>query len=242
LFSPLLRASHPTSVDGRANSCWENCRKPESAQTRRRSGRKRDPPGQDWRHHDDHDRHAHVRRRQTAGWCPICETLNRRLPLRPATARTSRPPPSTFHVVSNEPHTYLFASPTRGKNVPDEGGVPRNLRWRHGGPCRLAVYFKDDQATHAVCGSHLLRDLTTIGVGWDQGWPGGMVTLLAEMTAPPMEHGGGQSPPVPLGARLLPLPLRRHHFRRSGVIVRDSIGKECYNLVSALVKLRAEFP
>ena len=85
-----------------------------------------------------------------------------------------------FHVASNELYTYLFASPTRGKAAPDEAGVLGEF----GGVMvhdRLAMYFKYDKATHAVCGSHLLRDLAAVGVGWDQGWANDMAALLTEM-------------------------------------------------------------
>jgi len=55
-----------------------------------------------------------------------------------------------FHVVSNEFYTYLFASPTRGKSAPDEAGVLGVFSgvMVHD---RLAMDFKYDQATHAIC-------------------------------------------------------------------------------------------
>ena len=85
-----------------------------------------------------------------------------------------------FHVVSDVLYTYLFASTTRGKAAPDEAGVLPEYRgvMVHD---RLAMYFKYDQADHAICGSHLLHDLAAVGVGWSQGWAIDMAALLAEM-------------------------------------------------------------
>jgi transposase len=76
-----------------------------------------------------------------------------------------------FHVASNELYTYLFASPTRAKSAPDEAGVL--------GACkgvmvhdRLAMNFKYDQTSHAICGSHLLREVAAVGLEPDQVGPG----------------------------------------------------------------------
>ena len=105
-----------------------------------------------------------------------------------------------FHVVSSEPYTYLLAGPTRGKDAPDEAGVLGAF----GGVMvhdRLAMYFKYDQATHVIWGSHLLRDLAAVGVGRDQGWANDMATLLTEMNSAAHDARakgkrtmGGQSP------------------------------------------------
>jgi hypothetical protein len=46
---------------------------------------------------------------------------------------------------------------------------------------RLAMYFKYKKATHAICLAHVLRELKSIGVGWDQGWAKDMTALLTEM-------------------------------------------------------------
>ena len=85
-----------------------------------------------------------------------------------------------FHVVSNERYTHLFASPTRGKDAPDEAGVLGDFEgvMVHD---RLAMYFKYDHATHAICLAHVLRELEPIGVRWDQGWANDMAALLKEM-------------------------------------------------------------
>jgi transposase len=72
-------------------------------------------------------------------------------------------------VASSELYTSLFASPTRAKSAPEEAGVL--------GSCagvmmhdRLAMYFKYEQSTHAICGAHLIRDLASVAVEPDQGW------------------------------------------------------------------------
>ncbi|MHB8263307.1 MAG: IS66 family transposase [Acidimicrobiales bacterium] len=46
---------------------------------------------------------------------------------------------------------------------------------------RLAMYFKYDKATHAICLAHVLRELEPIGIRWDQGWANDMRALLTEM-------------------------------------------------------------
>ncbi len=58
-----------------------------------------------------------------------------------------------LHVAADELFTYLFASPTRAKSAPDEAGVLGDFRgvMVHD---RLAMYFKYDKATHAICGAH----------------------------------------------------------------------------------------
>lgn len=55
-----------------------------------------------------------------------------------------------FHVVTNDLFTYLLARPTRGKDAPDEAGVPGDFTGTmvHDG---LAMYFNYDPATHAIC-------------------------------------------------------------------------------------------
>jgi transposase len=151
-----------------------------------------------------------------------------------------------FHVASNELYTYLFASPTRGKDAPDEAGVLGAF----GGVMvhdRLAMYFKYDQATHAVCGSHLLRDLAAVGVGWDQGWANDMAALLTEMNT--AAHDARAKGKAHLSRRMLTGFLSRYDtLTAAGLSAnptpigrdRDSIEKDGYNLAAALTKLRAE--
>jgi transposase len=151
-----------------------------------------------------------------------------------------------FHVVSNELFTYLFASPTRGKAAPDEAGVLGAF----GGVMvhdRLAMYFKYDQATHAICGSHLLRDLAAVGVGWDQGWANDMASLLTEMNN--AAHGARARDKAQLSRRVLAGFLTRYDTLTAAGLAanpqpvgrdRDSIERDGYNLVTALIKLKTE--
>ncbi|MGH8996783.1 MAG: IS66 family transposase [Acidimicrobiales bacterium] len=151
-----------------------------------------------------------------------------------------------FHVVSNELYTYLFASPTRGKAAPDDAGVLSAF----GGVMvhdRLAMYFKYDQATHAVCGSHLLRDLAGVGIGWDQGWANDMAALLTEMNRAAHDARGKGRDRLP--RRVLAGFLSRYDVITAAGLAanpkpvgreRDSIERHGYNLVAALSKLRAE--
>lgn len=151
-----------------------------------------------------------------------------------------------FHVVSNQLYTYLFASPTRGKDAPDEAGVLGAF----GGVMvhdRLAMYFKYDQATHAVCGSHLLRDLAAVGVGWDQGWANDMAALLTEMNN--AAHAARAKGKSHLSRRMLSGFLSRYDSLAAAGLAanpapigrdRDSIEKDGFNLAFALTKLKTE--
>jgi transposase len=151
-----------------------------------------------------------------------------------------------FHVVSNELYTYLFASPTRGKDAPDEAGVLAEFSgvMVHD---RLAMYFKYDEATHAICLAHVFRELEAIGVGWDQGWANDMTALLTEMNnAAHDARSTGANALAPLlledylarydaiveqGLAANPAPLHRD---------RDYLERKSFNLVAALKKLKPE--
>ena len=86
-----------------------------------------------------------------------------------------------FHVACTELLTLLHADGTRGKDgieatglLPDFTGVAVHDR--------LGWYFDYGQATHAACGVHLLRNLASVGVGFDQTeWTSSMAALLLEM-------------------------------------------------------------
>lgn len=84
-----------------------------------------------------------------------------------------------FHVCATELYTFLYASETRGKSAPDEAGVLGRFRgtMMHD---RLAMYFNYTDASHAICGAHLVRDLEAAAVRFDQGWATEMQTLLTE--------------------------------------------------------------
>jgi transposase len=73
-----------------------------------------------------------------------------------------------FHVAANELNTFLMSAMTRAKSAPDAAGVLGEFTgvMMHD---RLAMYFKYDKATHAICHAHIVRELAGIGVGWDQG-------------------------------------------------------------------------
>jgi transposase len=151
-----------------------------------------------------------------------------------------------FHVVSNELYTYLFASPTRAKSAPDEAGVLPEFAgvMVHD---RLAMYFKYDKATHAICLAHILRELEPIGIGWDQGWANDMTALLTEMNS--AAHDARDT-----GATRLSPPLLKTFLARYDTIVgqgllanpaprnrkRDYLEGKSYNLVAALKKLKPE--
>lgn len=151
-----------------------------------------------------------------------------------------------FHVACNEPYTYLFASPTRAKSAPDEAGVLGDFDgvMVHD---RLAMYFSYDRATHAICGSHLLRDLASVGVRWDQGWANDMATLLSEMnTAAHTARAAGRTR---LARRQLAAFLARYDAGVAAGLVanptpasrkRDPLERDSFNLASALERLRPE--
>ena len=88
-----------------------------------------------------------------------------------------------FHVACTELLTLLHADRTRGPNgieatglLPDFSGVAVHDR--------LGWYFDYDQPTHAACGAHLLRNLASVGVSFDQTeWTSAMAALLLEMKA-----------------------------------------------------------
>jgi transposase len=84
-----------------------------------------------------------------------------------------------FHVCATDRLTLLYASPTRGKAAPDAAGV----LGRFSGTMvhdRLQMYFNYTDATHAICLSHIQRDLKAAGVRWNQGWTNEMARLLTK--------------------------------------------------------------
>ncbi len=151
-----------------------------------------------------------------------------------------------FHVVSNELYTYLFASPTRAKSAPDEAGV---LPEFYGVMVhdRLAMYFKYDKATHAICLAHILRELEPIGIRWDQGWANDMRALLTEMNN--AAHDARSTGATALSPPLLETFLTRYDtIAEQGLSAnpappnreRDYLERKSYNLVVALKKLKPE--
>ena len=151
-----------------------------------------------------------------------------------------------FHTVSSERYTYLFASPTRGKAAPDEAGVLGRFTgvMVHD---RLAMYFNYDQATHAICGSHVLRDLAAVGVRWDQDWANDMAELLTEMND--AAHEARAKGRTRLSARRLEgFSARYDAIVAQGMAAnpapvgrdRDYLERKSFNLVVALETLKAE--
>jgi transposase len=151
-----------------------------------------------------------------------------------------------FHVASNELYTFLFASPTRGKSAPDEAGVLGEFSgvMVHD---RLAMYFKYDKATHAICLAHVLRELEAIGVRWDQGWAKDMTALLCEMNA--AAHDARSAGATALAPVLLESFLSRYdEIVERGLLAnpaplnreRGYLERKSFNLVAALGRLEAE--
>ena len=85
-----------------------------------------------------------------------------------------------LHTVATERHSFLFASRTRGKAAPDEAGVLPEFTGTivHD---RLSLYFSYTQATHALCGAHLLRDLAAVAQIDGQGWASAMAIVLTQL-------------------------------------------------------------
>jgi len=151
-----------------------------------------------------------------------------------------------LHVASNHLYTYLVASSTRAKSAPDEAGVLGAFTgvMMHD---RLSMYFKYDQAAHAICHAHVVRDLAAIGVGWDQGWANDMAALLTEMNnAAHAARDAGRTKLskcqvknflsrydtiVEAGLAVNPAPVGRQ---------RDALEKKSFNLATSLKKRRPE--
>jgi transposase len=151
-----------------------------------------------------------------------------------------------FHVVSNDLYTYLFASPTRAKSAPDEAGVLPDFAgvMVHD---RLAMYFKYDNATHAICLAHVLRQLEPIGIGWNQGWANDMTALLTEMNN--AAHDARDAGATRLSPNLIKTFLARYDcIIEQGLLAnpaplhreRDYVERRSYNLVAALERLKPE--
>ena len=151
-----------------------------------------------------------------------------------------------LHVAADELHTFLFASPTRAKSAPDEAGVLGDFSgvMVHD---RLAMYFAYDKATHAVCGAHLLRDLASVGVRWNQVWARSMAALLCEMND--AAHEARAAGRKRLSRRTLEAYLARYDALASDGLAanpkppdrkRNNLERESYNLACALGNLRTE--
>ena len=118
-----------------------------------------------------------------------------------------------FHVASSELYTYLFASSTRGKDAPDAADVLPGFDgvMVHD---RLAMYFKYDDAAHAICLALIVRQPCRRRCGPRPGVGSRYVQALDRD-----ERGGPRGPPgrpsqaAPPPAQRLPRPLRRTRRR-----------------------------
>ena len=151
-----------------------------------------------------------------------------------------------FHVASTERYTHLFASSTRGKDAPDEAGVLPGFDgvMIHD---RLAMYFNYEDAGHAICLAHIVRNLAAVAVGSDQWWARDMSKLLIEMNE--AAHEARRTGAAQLARRQLKAFLARYDtLVEEGISVnpapigrdRDYSERKSFNLVSALRDLRTE--
>jgi len=145
-----------------------------------------------------------------------------------------------FHVACTELLTLLHADVARGPGgieatglLPDFSGVAVHDR--------LGWYFDYDQPTHAACGAHLLRNLASVGIVFDQTeWTTKMAALLLEMKAAADTARGKAKKKIPKKI------LAGYIARYDAVVVealnanpapatrkRDSIETESYNLALA---------
>jgi transposase len=151
-----------------------------------------------------------------------------------------------FHVTSTERLTLLHADPTRGKAGVERAGV---LPGYTGVAVhdRLGMYFDYESATHAVCGAHLLRNLASVAVVFDQAdWAGAMRALLLEMNTAAEAAVAAGKERIPR-RRLASLLSRYDAIVADGLAAnpdppvgrkRDAVRRESYNLAVALRDLK----
>ncbi len=152
-----------------------------------------------------------------------------------------------FHVASTELLTLLHADVTRGLAAVERVGVLPGYTGTavHD---RLGMYFNYTDARHGVCGAHLIRNLTSVAVVWDQSeWAVAMIDLLMEMrTAAEGARAAGKKR---LGHKVLASFLERYDtIVETGLAAnpaptgrkRDYLEKESYNLACALRDLKNE--
>ena len=151
-----------------------------------------------------------------------------------------------LHVVADELFTYLFADKTRGKAAPDAAGVLPGFTgvMVHD---RLSMYFRYSDATHAVCGAHLIRDLASVAHRPSQQWAKKMRRLLLEMND--AAHAAREAGKSTLGRRKLKAFLASYDtLVAQGLAAnpplatrdRNSLERESYNLAVALRNRRSE--
>ncbi len=151
-----------------------------------------------------------------------------------------------LHVACDDRFTYLFADKTRGKAAPDKAGVLPGFKGVivHD---RLSMYFASSDATHALCGAHLIRDLASVAHRPSQRWAKKMRELLLEMND--AAHAARQRGASTLGRRKLKAFLDSYDaLVKEGLDAnpplvsreRNSLERESYNLVLALRNRRSE--
>jgi transposase len=152
-----------------------------------------------------------------------------------------------FHVACTELLTFLHADITRGLDAVERVGVLPGYRGTaiHD---RLAMYFNYTDAKHGICAAHLIRNLASVAVVWNQTeWATAMGDLLIEMKRAAEDARAAGS------KRLDPLALAGFLKRYDGIVdaglaanpepaarKRDYVERESYNLVCALRDLRSE--
>lgn len=97
-----------------------------------------------------------------------------------------------LHVASTDNLTHLFLHEKRGAEaLNDEASVLNGFHGIAVHDC-WASYFQFDEATHVLCGAHLLRELYSLWEKQEAPWAGKMHTLLLELyhTPPPIEEHG----------------------------------------------------
>ncbi len=152
-----------------------------------------------------------------------------------------------FHVACTELLTLLHADVTRGLDAVERLGVLADYKGTaiHD---RLGMYFNYTAARHGVCGAHLIRNLASVAVVWNQTeWASAMTDLLIEMKSSGEEARAAAK--LRLGSKVLASFLKRYDtIVEAGLAVnpepdgrkRDYVEKESYNLVCALRDLKSE--
>ena len=152
-----------------------------------------------------------------------------------------------FHVASTELLTLLHADVTRGLAAVERAGVLPGYTGTavHD---RIGMDFNYTDARHGVCGAHLIRNLTSVAVVWDQSeWAAAMIYLLIELkTAGEGARAAGKKR---LGHKVLASFLERYDtIVETGLAAnpaptgrkRDYLEKESYILACALRDLKNE--
>lgn len=85
-----------------------------------------------------------------------------------------------LHVASNADYTYLFSHAKRGKEALQSEGSPLPAMKGHVVHDCWSSYFTFQDCQHALCGAHLLRELTALTERGSQ-WAGSMHALMLRM-------------------------------------------------------------